>query len=41
MIPLKANFGGDGGLSLSSSLLLREEYGTAGHDVLAAGPGLL
>lgn len=40
-MPLKANFGGEGGLFASSSLLLRTEYGTAGHDVPAAGPALL
>lgn len=40
-MPLKANFGGEGGLSASSSLLLRAEYGTAGHDVAAADPAFL
>lgn len=38
-MPLKANFGGEGGASGSSSTAPREEYGTAGHE--APEPGVL
>ena len=41
VIPLKANFGGEGGLSVSSALPLSAEYGTAGHDAPLVGPALL